>query len=239
MALALNKESYFLHKLHSLTGIIPVGYYLVQHLTLNSFTLVSPDAYNSVIHFFEGLPKHLLLVMKYGLVWSPLIFHAVYGMFIASRMDGNYSNASYKWRENRMFMLQRISGLVAFVFLCYHMWSTSVAATIAGNTNGIEYAAWQAKLLSSGYIWLIVYAIGILASTYHFSYGIWNFCIRWGITISEKSQARMLKFSAGCFVLLTLLGWAALAGFLIHDPKKSLTETHEAKIERPLSITAS
>lgn len=236
MAQGIGRESYFWHKLHSLTGILPVGYYLVQHLTLNSFTLVSPAAFNGVIHFFEGLPKHLFLVMKYGFVWLPLIFHALYGLFIVMRADANYSNKAYKWRENRMYVLQRISGVVAFLFLCWHMATTSIAATIAGNTKVIEYASWQEKLTSNGYILFAVYVIGILASTYHLSYGIWNFCIRWGITVSEKSQARMMKVSAGAFIALTLLGWGALAGFLIHDPKKG-TEGHqqlETSVESPL-----
>ena len=44
MSLALNRENYFWHKVHSLTGVIPVGYYMVQHLVLNSFSLAGASA---------------------------------------------------------------------------------------------------------------------------------------------------------------------------------------------------
>jgi succinate dehydrogenase / fumarate reductase cytochrome b subunit len=219
---AVGKESYCWHKLHSLTGIFPVGYYLVQHLVLNTFSLGGPAYFDGVIHFFEGMPKHFLYALKIGAIWLPLLFHAVYGLFITARACPNVSEPAYKYRENWMYTLQRVTGMAAFLFLVYHVGTTSAAAAIAGTTTGIQYAAWQVKLaapvLGVPYLLLGVYALGVLACTYHFSYGVWSFCIRWGITISERSQMRMVKFSHGAFVVLTVMGWAALAGFLIHDP---------------------
>lgn len=216
------KESYFWHKLHSLTGIVPVGYYMVQHLTLNSFTLASPEKFNGVVEWFGNLPAHVLWSLKIGGIWIPLIFHAVYGLFISSRGLPNVSGPAYKYRENWMYTLQRVTGIAAFIFLIYHVATTSIYATRVGH-EVIKYAAWQEKLTANGYILLFVYALGVLACTYHLSYGIWNFCIRWGITIGEKSQQRMIRFSAATFVALTLLGWGALAGFLIHDVEESAT----------------
>lgn len=226
----MGRESYFWHKLHSLTGIVPVGYYLVQHLTLNTFSIAGPDKFNGVIHFFEGMPLHILMAMKAIFIWIPLIFHAIYGFFITSRALPNISNKAMRYRENWMYTFQRVSGMIAFAFLVYHMYSTSVLATMYG-TYLIEYAAWAEKLTSNGYLILGVYMVGVFACTYHFSYGIWNFCIRWGITISEKAQLGMYKFSTACFVALTFMGWAALGGFLIHDPDSSQMEVKVQNIE--------
>jgi len=64
--------------------------------------------------------------------------------------------------------------------------------------------------------------LGVLAASYHLGYGIWNFCIRWGITISERAQLRIQKFSLAFFIVITLLGWAALAGFLMNKPGESV-----------------
>lgn len=218
MSLALSKENYFWHKVHSLTGIVPVGFYMVQHLTLNSFTIAGPDQFDGVIHFFEALPKHLLLVLEIFAIWLPLLFHAVYGLFIVNRGQPNYFEGKYKWSQNRMYLLQRWSGMFLFLFLAFHVATTTIAKYIAGSPTSIEYAAWQQKLSSYGYILFIVYLIGVLAASYHLSYGVWNFCIRWGITISEKAQLRIQKFAFGMFVVVTLLGWGALVGFLIHEP---------------------
>lgn len=233
------RESFFWHKLHSLTGIIPVGFYMVQHLTLNSFTLAGPDAYNGVIQFFEHLPFHVLVVLKYGIVWLPLLFHAIYGFMIYSRADFYQSPQAAQYRENKMFMFQRWSGAFAFVFLCYHMMTTSVAGALKGAENVIYYDRWASHLASFGYAVLIFYMAGILTCAYHLSYGIWNFCIRWGITISEAAQSRVAKFSGAAFVLLTLLGWVALAGFFV-SPLKPASQAnsipageHETRIMNP------
>ncbi|MEJ5171677.1 MAG: hypothetical protein WHU10_11875, partial [Fimbriimonadales bacterium] len=83
--MALNRENFLLHKLHSLTGIVPIGFYMLQHLTLNSFALAGPDKFNAVIAFFEGMPKHILLALEIGVILLPILFHGVYGLFITQR----------------------------------------------------------------------------------------------------------------------------------------------------------
>ena len=216
MSIAITRENFFWHKVHSLTGIVPVGFYMVQHLTLNSFTLAGPDRFDNVIGFFESLPFHILLALEVCAIWLPLLFHSIYGLFIYNRAKSNFIGTRYGWSQNRMYWLQRMSGIVIFFFLCMHVATTTGVKYVTGNSDVIKYAAWHEKLTSFGYIWFVVYLIGILASTYHLSYGIWNFCIRWGITISDKAQQNVQKISLAVFVVLTLLGWAALAGFLIH-----------------------
>ena len=210
------RESFFWHKLHSLTGIVPVGFYMVQHLTLNSFSLAGQEKFDGLIEFFMSVPPHLLLGMEVGFIWLPLLFHAVYGVFIAARADQNYHMKAYRYRENRYFLFQRLSGLVAFVFLAVHIYSTTVMAKFGPQGEEVlKYAAWSERLFSGGTYWvLIFYLIGVAACTYHLSYGIWNFCIRWGITVSEKAQNAMAKFATVTFIVLTLLGYSALYGFL-------------------------
>ncbi|GIK31281.1 MAG: hypothetical protein HND43_05640 [Armatimonadetes bacterium] len=216
MSFALTRESFFWHRVHSLTGIVPIGFYMLQHLTLNSFSLAGPAKFDGVIGFFESVPKHVLLAAEVLLIWTPLLFHALYGLFIANRSKPNYFGSRYNWSQNLMYVLQRWSGIALFFFLTYHVISTTVHKYATNDPRVIEYAAWQAKLTENGYLLLAVYALGVLAASYHLSYGIWNFCIRWGITVSDRSQAAVQRFSAVAFVAITLLGWAALAGFLMH-----------------------
>ena len=216
MAVSVTKENYVLHRIHSLTGVAPVGYYMVQHLALNTFAIGGPEKFNGVIEFFEGMPKHFLLTMEIAMIWLPLAFHAIYGLFIVSRAEKNYFTTQYKWSQNKMFYLQRMSGLVVFIFLIYHVISTTGYKYVTGNAEAIKYDAWYAKLHNP--LWLMVYVVGILAASYHLGYGLWNFCIRWGITVSEAAQARIQKISGAVFVAITLMGWAALAGFFLHKP---------------------
>jgi succinate dehydrogenase / fumarate reductase, cytochrome b subunit len=211
----IGRESYFWHKLHSLTGMIPTGFYLVQHLTLNSFALGGPEKFNGVIQFFEGMPKHFLYFLKFGVIWPALIFHAVYGLFIIARSEGNYSKASMKFRENKYYTLQRWSGIFAFVFLAYHLATTSVLGMVKGAESTIYYENWADKLAAPFglHLVLLFYVLGVLASSYHFAYGVWNFSIRWGIAISDSAQQKVAKLSQGLFVAVSAIGILALFGF--------------------------
>lgn len=220
MSLAINRENFVWHKIHSLSGIIPVGFYMLQHLTLNSFTLAGEDQFNGVIAFFGSIPWYVLLAIEICLIWIPLLFHAVYGLFITNRAEPNYSG-HYKWAQNRMYTLQRYTGLFLFIFLIFHVSTTTGRKYINHDDNLIMYAEWQRMLSQWGHALTFVYILGITAASYHLAFGVWNFCIRWGITISDQAQARVQKFSVGMFIVVTLLGWAALAGFFIHTPAGS------------------
>lgn len=247
------RENFFWHKVHSLTGVIPVGYYLVQHLALNTFSLAGPTKFNGVIGFFEGMPIHALIALKLVAIWIPLIFHAVYGVFITARGLPNYPQ--YPYRENRYYFMQRVTGIAALLFLGYHMFSTSATAMASKFAGGpgahlITYDTWAARLAAPNgtYLILVVYLLGVLVSSYHFSYGLWLFCIRWGITISEASQRRVANFATGMFVVITLMGWLALIGFFRpilsgetatgEAPKSSNVERIEVRADGPTLFAA-
>ncbi len=218
MSLALNRENYLLHKIHSLTGVVPVGYYMAQHLLLNTYSVAGEAKFNGVLAFFDSIPSYVLLALEVVAIWVPLLFHAVYGMFIIGRAQPNFIGTKYGWSQNRMYTFQRYSGLFIFLFLIYHTTTTTGAKYLGGDPKVIQFAAWHEKLTNHGYILLVVYLLGVLASSYHLGYGIWNFCIRWGITVSEKAQKQVQILAAGVTILLTVLGWAALAGFIINKP---------------------
>ena len=55
-ATAESKTSYILDKLQSLSGVIPIGAYLVDHLWSNSYALVSVEKYNQVSGDLQTVP---------------------------------------------------------------------------------------------------------------------------------------------------------------------------------------
>lgn len=201
-------DNHLLHRLHSLSGIVPVGIFLVQHLTLNSFALASPAHFNAVIDFFnETMPAHLLFVLEWGLIFIPLAFHAIYGLLITAHGQVNVGRYGY-WR-NWMYLWQRITGVILVVFVTVHVWGTTVSHRLFG--TGIHYDD-MVKYFDNPLV-VGFYLLGITSATYHLSNGIWNFCIRWGITVSERAQRGCAKVCAVIFVAVTALGWAALFAF--------------------------
>ncbi len=216
MATTLTKENFFWHKLHSLSGIIPIGFYVVQHLTLNSFSLASATAYNGVSGFFYSMPEHVLFGIEIIFIWIPLLFHMLYGLVIVSHAETNYFTSKYKWSQNRMYTLQRVSGLFLVVFLFIHVATTTLQVKIHHSTDVVDYDHMRQMFSLWGYSMLVLYALGVLAASYHLCYGVWNFCIRWGITVGEKAQANVQKLSLVLFIVVTILGWLALAGFFMN-----------------------
>jgi len=213
--MSITRENFIWHKLHSLTGIIPVGFYMIQHLTLNSFSLAGEKYFNGVIDFFGKLmPRHILFALEIGVIALPLLFHGVYGLFITNRGQANITQKKYFYTENLMYTLQRISGLALFVLLILHVWETTIRSRIQGE-DVIKFAAWHDKLTSYNYSILALYMLGVFLASYHLAFGIWNFCIRWGIAISEEKQLLVRKISTVLCVAFTLLGWAALLGFVV------------------------
>jgi succinate dehydrogenase / fumarate reductase cytochrome b subunit len=87
-------------------------------------------------------------------------------------------------------------------------------------------------LTANGGILLIFYVLLVLTASYHLGYGIWNFCIRWGITVTDAAQARIQKLAFAVFIFLTLTGWGALAGFLIHPSTAAAPATVQASLVR-------
>lgn len=231
--MSITRENFFWHKLHSLTGVIPIGFYMLQHITLNSFSLAGADKFNAVIAFFQGVPRHILTALEILLLGLPILFHGVYGLFITSRAEPNVDNPHYQWAENRMYTLQRWTGVALFLLLIAHVATTTINAKINGE-QVIQFQAWHEKLTSYYYLPLFLYLVGVIAASYHLCYGLWNFCIRWGITISERSQLAMRRFAFGAFIVVTLIGWGALFGFL-REPGASGGPAGETQVRAPAS----
>jgi len=61
---------------------------------------------------------------------------------------------------------------------------------------------------------LAVYIIAMLAVCFHFSYGIWLFCAKWGITPGDKARQRFAYVCLGLGIVLAGLGLASLYAFV-------------------------
>ena len=201
-------DNHILHRLHSLSGIVPVGIFLVQHLTLNSFALAGAERYNAVIDFFnKTMPRHLLHILEWGFIFIPILFHALYGLVITAHGQVNVRRYGY-WR-NWMYLWQRITGVILVVYIAVHVWSTTISHRMSRTSIDFD---WMRQHFADPWV-VAFYLLGITSATFHLSNGIWNFCIRWGITVSERAQRGCAKVCAVIFVLLTALGWSALFAF--------------------------
>lgn len=120
--MAGNRE-FFHRRLHSLLGVIPVGLFLIMHLMLNYNATKGPEAFNKAAGFMENLP--FLLFLEFAFIYIPIVFHAIYGVYIAFTAKPNVGRFG-KFR-NWMFVLQRFTGIFLIIFIAWHVWETRLA----------------------------------------------------------------------------------------------------------------
>jgi succinate dehydrogenase / fumarate reductase cytochrome b subunit len=197
--------SFLLRRLHSLSGIIPVGAFLFEHILISNATTISgPAAYARQVRFLASLPLVPLLEL-FG-IWLPILFHALYGFYIWYRGETNV--ASYPWTGNWMYTAQRWTGGIAFAYIVWHTWTMRFAGIDLHQYPGASFGKVQAELDSP--LLLAFYVVGLVCASWHFAYGIWLFAAKWGITSGAKAQQRFLVVCLGFFVVLSAVGVASL-----------------------------
>ncbi|MEK4404026.1 MULTISPECIES: succinate dehydrogenase cytochrome b558 subunit [unclassified Sporosarcina] len=202
----MSRESdFYLRRLHSLLGIIPVGLFVAQHLVINHFATRGPEAFNTASNFMGNLP--FVLFLEWFIIYIPLMFHAFYGVYIAFTAKNNVKR--YGTFRNWMFMLQRITGVFLVVFIAWHIFQTRVQKALGAD---VDYDM-MADILSSPFM-LAFYIAGVLAATFHLANGVWSFLVSWGITQSPRSQTIVTYISMAIFLVLSVIGIQALLAFV-------------------------
>lgn len=217
---AIFKDSFLMHKLHSLSGVIPIGAFMVFHLVANSYSLRGEVEFNTVVKVIGYFP--FVQVVEIVGIFLPILFHAIYGFFIVAEAQSPGGNlAHYGYSRNWFYYLQRWSGVVAFAYIVYHVWSTtghrwgyefSGQPDAAAKAHAvISYMGMAYRFASIGY--LLTYLVGITAAVFHFANGMFNFGIRWGITIGAQAQriSAMLWWAIG--LGLTVIACATAINF--------------------------
>ncbi len=244
----LQRHHFLLRRLHSLSGIVPIGVFLIVHLTTNAsvvWGMVNSSKYDGLhggaatfqheVNFIHSLP-FLILIEIFGL-WLPIAFHSILGIYYATTGRSNLTR--YPYQDNWRYSLQRISGYVGVLFIFYHVatlrwgWTflipggtkwdgefaaSTMASALQGGTDGMTTA---------GLFVSLCYMIGVSLLVFHLANGLWTAAITWGLTVSDKAQRRWGLVCAGLGAGLMALAWSAVIGFATLDPAEAqLAEEH-------------
>jgi succinate dehydrogenase / fumarate reductase cytochrome b subunit len=216
----LARHEFVIRRLHSLSGLIPVGAYMVIHLVTNSTVLNGAGAFQENVYKIHSLGR-FLPVVEWTFIFAPILFHAIVGVWIIVGMSPN--TASYPYMANRRYTWQRITGMIAFVFIMWHVfhmhgwfhnqeWLSDVAFPYGGaQFRPFNAASTAGKALQSGIVFAL-YVVGVLSCVFHLSNGIWTMGITWGIWTSPLAQSRALKVCAVFGILLAAVALGALGG---------------------------
>jgi succinate dehydrogenase cytochrome b subunit len=200
-------HSFFWRRLHSLSGIVPVGAFLVEHFISNAFATRGPHAYADQVKFLSGLPFVLFLEI-FG-IYIPLLYHSLYGFYIWWRGESNVSD--YPWAGNFMYSAQRWTGAIAFAYIIWHTYTMRFTGTHLLEHPDAAFGKVQTELQ----VWWAgaLYVIGITAASWHFAYGLYLFCAKWGITVSETSRKWMGRACTVLALTFIAVGMATMSAF--------------------------
>ncbi len=141
----MDRHHFLLRRLHSLTGIVPIGMFLIAHLTTNS-TIVwgaintraadplrAADGVVQVGQAGERLARQVgtfqhevayindmpFLVLIEITLWLSIAFHAVFGVMYAR--SGRSNTRRYAYQGNWRYTAQRWTGYIGLLFIIYHI----------------------------------------------------------------------------------------------------------------------
>jgi succinate dehydrogenase / fumarate reductase, cytochrome b subunit len=219
--------SFLLRRLHSLSGIVPIGLFLLEHFISNVEAFKGSDAYGAQVKFLNSLPFVVGLEL-FG-IWIPILYHGFYGVYIWWRGETNVGD--YPWQGNWLYTSQRWTGIIALVYMAQHTYYLRFTGVHLPTHPMQAFAKVQGEF---AHPWMIAfYAVGIIAASWHFSYGLWLFAAKWGITTGEKARRR---FGYVCLLLalgLVSIGAASMYGFL-SAPRQTLEPSASESITTQL-----
>ena len=109
-----------------------------------------------------------------------------------------------------MFALQRVTGVITFIFIFVHLWQTRLQKAFFGKE--VNYDMMHQTLQHP--LWAIIYMICIVAVVFHFGKGILSFLVTWGILQTKKTQQVLKWVSHIVFLILSYIGVSAIVAFM-------------------------
>ena len=191
---------FYIRRIHSILGIVPIGIFLCLHLTLNSSAILGVDAWSAVIDGMRNVP--FIILGELFIIAVPILFHAIYGFYIVYLSD--MPLLRYQYVKNWMFILQRVTAVITTIFVIDHVLFVRI---LTDSTLDVMSAMANALHTPVGFI---LELIGIWASIFHFTNGIFTFLVTWGVLQGDRVQKvvsflTMLLCSALCLLALIIL----------------------------------
>jgi succinate dehydrogenase/fumarate reductase cytochrome b subunit (b558 family) len=188
-------------RLHAISGVVPLGAFLVLHLWVQSHAVRGPREYERVLREAASLPG--VSVLEVVGIYAPLLFHAAYGIFSWMRADTAPARAPRPTSWSRP--LQRATGLVTATFVSYHLFELPIAR-LAGRLARSDFFSTLADRLSSTTslgvpIAATFYLFGLGAASYHLANGFMGFLLDFELVRQPSRRAA----SVACTILGTVV----------------------------------
>ncbi len=202
-AMTADERHWLLRRLHSISGIIPIGGFLFFHIFENAFVLRGGTVWSKETEFTRNIPFQI--AVEATVLWIPILYHAIYGLIITATAQPN----DYPYTRNFQYTMQRVTGVLAFLFIGFHVLSTRAYYYATGTET--DYLRMHSFMINP--IYLTIYLVGTLACVYHLTNGIFTFSITWGLAVGPSAQRLVNRACTALFLILAIASVAILVAF--------------------------
>ncbi len=231
----LDKHHFLLRRLHSLSGIVPVGVFVCMHLFTNFQLVRGGEEFQHEVDFIHSLPALLFIEIA---LWSSIGFHAALG--VVYTFTGKSNVKHYGYLANWRYTLQRTTGFIALIFIFLHIatlrwrwdlfdWFTPFYREGVDGTPLV--AATTAAALQVSWLVVVLYLVGALSVVYHWANGLWTAAITWGLTLSVAAQRRWGYFCCALGLALTFFTIGAVYGAMNYQISEQERQSIQATID--------
>lgn len=174
-----------LRKVHSFSGLVPLGAYLLFHAHEQLAIRGGRDALIARLDRTTHAGLEILCVLV------PLAFHAALGVYLARERDARH------YPSPRFWSLQVMTGALSGLFLLLHVatiWGTRVSQGRPAAAYGAMHA-YVGTLPAAA-----VYLIGLTAVCAHFAQGLSAAALRWGPPHLSAKRTRIACVALGVVI---------------------------------------
>jgi succinate dehydrogenase / fumarate reductase cytochrome b subunit len=198
-----------LRRIHSLTGMIPLGVFLVEHLAVNSTALAGPEMFRAVAAGLGGVPGRLWLeILGIGL---PLLVHMTIGVLIAAEIPEEGNQDARGWSA----WSQRLTGIYLMIYVAFHVWGTRLSPEVVRDRQDL-FVVMHAQVRDPG--GFAFHALGVLSAAWHLGHGLPRFAARWWPRAAPGALRAAAGVGYSLAAALAIVGIATLAAFARSAP---------------------
>lgn len=196
-------------------------FFLVQHLAINSLSVISPETFNEVSHFMGTNP--LIQFFLQPLLIFGVIFHLFMGMYLdrKNRSARPIGYAMDKPNENSNWMSRNmiITGITVLLFIGLHFydfWIPEINTKfVKGDWTGMhdgQYRYWEELHHKFHDLWrVIIYCVSFVFLALHLLHGFQSAFQSAGFNSTKYSP--IIKKLSNMYAIFIPLGFIVIALF--------------------------
>jgi succinate dehydrogenase / fumarate reductase cytochrome b subunit len=198
-------------RVFSLTGIVPLGAFLLLHTAINARALHGDAAFVGTVRALQQVPA--LPLVEAAFVYAPLAVHGAIGAWLVATGRNLASPPAPYPPAVRMAV--RLTGVVVVAFLAMHLTELRFRAPghpLAGGELATRLDA-DLSSVSWGVPWRgLAYLVGSACATFHLAAGFWG-----AFAKSERARdsARNRRWAALALAAVGAAMWLTLANVIV------------------------